>query len=230
MTSWLGAVLVVSGTLLIDAGGYALGGGCGCGLPPPPPPCPPPPPMPICPPPPPPCPPPPICPPTFCPPPPICPPPLPPPPPPMCPPPPPPSPCGYQTAMVPYQPPTYQVAPPSNDCCCQCGSPCKFRGRARTHGARIFSALAAEVDEDPTCNNEKLRNIIIDNIDKDPTISKRAIQAAAEEKLFAKINVICGKEDFSYVIYTDTYCQSTVGEVTCYAFRPLGPGSAEENK
>ncbi|KAH7700232.1 GRL-4 protein, partial [Aphelenchoides avenae] len=87
--------------------------------------------------------------------------------------------------------------------------------------SKIFSALTAEIEEDPQCNSEKLRNIIEENITKDPTISKRAIQSAAEEKLFAKINVICAKSDFSYVAYTDTYCQATSGDVTCYAFRPL---------
>jgi hypothetical protein len=47
-----------------------------------------------------------------------------------------------------------------------------------------------------------LRAVIEENITSDPTISKRAIQAAAEERLFAKINVICGREDFSYVSFT----------------------------
>uniref|UniRef100_A0AC35EU79 Ground-like domain-containing protein n=1 Tax=Panagrolaimus sp. PS1159 TaxID=55785 RepID=A0AC35EU79_9BILA len=164
---------------------------------------------------------PPPCPPTFCPPPPLCPPPPPPPPPPMCP---PPSPCGggcgggYAPApIMPYQPPV----PAFNDCCCQCGSPCRYRTmRARTHGAKIFSALSLELEEDPTCNSMKLRDIIEENITKDPTISKRAIQKAAEERLGSKINVICAKSDFSYVAYTETYCQASSGEVTCYAFKP----------
>lgn len=85
-----------------------------------------------------------------------CPPPL---PPPL------PLPCACAPQLPAYQPPPPIFPPqnyvtPSNDCCCQCGTPCQFHGRARTHGARIFSALAAEFDEDPTCNNEKLRKII----------------------------------------------------------------------
>lgn len=96
----------------------------------------------------------------------------------------------------------------------------------RSHGARIFSAMAAEVDEDPTCNNEKLRKVIQENIKDDPTTSKRDIQTAAEEKLFAKINVICARSDFSYVAYTDTYCQASSGDITCYAFRPLSPAAS----
>ncbi|KAI6217570.1 Ground-like domain-containing protein [Aphelenchoides fujianensis] len=183
-----------------------------------------PPPLPACPLPPPPlpCPLPPPC---FCPPPVICPPPpaplpCPPPPPlPVCPPLSaslrPPQPCGgYQMPQMPVYAP-----PPSNDCCCQCGRSCKYN-RAKTHGSRIYSALTA-IQEDPTCNSEKLRAIILENITDDATISKRAIQAAAEEKLFAKINVICGREDFSYLVYTETFCQATNEEsgITCYAFR-----------
>ncbi|KAL3089995.1 hypothetical protein niasHS_006447 [Heterodera schachtii] len=221
--------------------GHGLLGGLGlCGPPqpmcPPPPMCPPAlPPLP-CPPPMPPCPP---CMPTFCPPPVICPPPI------ICAPPPPPCPpqlpctCaapapffagpqmggGYPIGGM-AQPP--QPFIPSNDCCCGCASPCSFRAAfAKVHGARIFSAPNAgeddaEEEEDPTCNNEKLRQAINEHITSDPSESKRAIQKAAEAKLFAKINVICANGEFSYVAYTDAYCQATSGSVTCYAFRPLG--------
>lgn len=54
----------------------------------------------------------------------------------------------------------------------------------------------------------------------DPSISKRAIQKAAEEKLFSKVNVICAKGDFSYVAYTETYCQHANDHITCYVFKP----------
>lgn len=109
--------------------------------------------------------------------------------------------------------------------------------RARTHGAKIFAATSLEVEEDPQCNSEKLRSLIEDvnfqtkcirylfhflqNITGDPSISKRAIQKAAEEKMDGHINVICAKSDFSYVAYTETYCQASVDGVTCYAFKPL---------
>uniref|UniRef100_A0A1I7Z077 Ground-like domain-containing protein n=1 Tax=Steinernema glaseri TaxID=37863 RepID=A0A1I7Z077_9BILA len=119
------------------------------------------------------------------------------------------SPCGgyggyasYAPAPI-YQPASYasSYATPSNDCCCQCQNPCRFRSRARTHGSKIFSARTAEVEEDPTCNSEKLRTLIEENITRDPSISKRAIQKAVEEKLFGKFNVICAKGDFSYVAF-----------------------------
>ncbi|CCD63348.1 Ground-like domain-containing protein [Caenorhabditis elegans] len=200
---------------IIPIASSTFGGCCSMG----PPPCPPPPP-PMCAPPPLPCPPPPICPPQFCPPPPMCPPPPPPPPPPMCPPPPPPmpsySPCqSYAPAPVFNQ----YAMQPANDCCCRCGSPCRFMARHRTHGSKLFTT--EDPEEDPTCNSKKLRRVMERNMNGDPSISKRAIQKAVEEKMFGKFNVICARGDFSYVAYTETYCQVANDDVTCYAFRPM---------
>ncbi|CAG9536319.1 unnamed protein product [Cercopithifilaria johnstoni] len=207
---------------------------------PPPPPCPPPPicPQPpppvICPPLPPPCPPPVICPP---PPPPIICPPLPPcPPPPICPRPiicpptlpplPPPTPPPYQT---PHPIPIYPVPAPRatyttpaiNDCCCTCVIPCT-PSQMRVHGAKIFStSLVTDVEYDSKCNNPVLKSIMEENIMDDITISKRDIQRVAEEKLFKKFNVICSENDFAYIAYTDTFCQHSKNDISCYAFSPL---------
>lgn len=62
---------------------------------------------------------------------------------------------------------------------------------------------------------------VIQNLTKDATIAKRSIQKAIEEKFSAKFNVICANGDFSYVAYTETYCQTSNDDVTCYAFKPL---------
>uniref|UniRef100_A0A0R3RYN5 Ground-like domain-containing protein n=1 Tax=Elaeophora elaphi TaxID=1147741 RepID=A0A0R3RYN5_9BILA len=193
-------------------------------LPPPCPPpiiCPPPPPPITCPPLPPPCPPPPICPtPIICPPPVICPPPpppLPPPPPPPCPPPPPAPICPFPE-VAPQ--PTY-TTPVINDCCCTCTTPCVY-SQMRIHGAKIFSAsLDTDLEHDSKCNNPVLKSIMEEKMSSDTTASKRAIQRTAEEKLFKKFNVICSENDFSYIAYTDTFCQHTNYNITCYAFSPL---------
>ncbi|KAF8375403.1 grl-4, partial [Pristionchus pacificus] len=216
-------------SLLPIASANFFGSPCGCGgyIAPPPPPCPLRLPQ-ICPPLPPPCPPPPLCLPTICPPPLPCPPPPPPPPPPMCPMPlpPPPSPC-TSYAQVPMFPPPAPISLPSlpsyatpfNDCCCRCGRPCSFRAMARMHGSKTFKT--SDVEEDPQCNHRKLKEIMEDNLTSDPSIAKRAIQKAAEEKLEGKFNVICAKGDFTYVAYTEKYCQASNDDVTCYAFSPM---------
>jgi hypothetical protein len=75
------------------------------------------------------------------------------------------------------------------------------------------------IDVDPTCNSEKLRSILLNNISADITESKRAIQKQANDKLTAQFDVICAKGDFSYVISSKQFCQETKGDVTCYVFR-----------
>jgi hypothetical protein len=71
------------------------------------------------------------------------------------------------------------------------------------------------------CNSEKLRRIMQDNISESTSISKRAIQKSAQEKLTGKFDVICATGDFSYIVNSELYCLETVKNVTCYAFRQL---------
>lgn len=48
--------------------------------------------------------------------------------------------------------------------------------------------------------------------------------------MFTKINVICSKADFSYIAYTEKYCQASKNNVTCYAFKPLAVESITESE
>lgn len=75
----------------------------------------------------------------------------------------------YSIISLNYSPPpipagsgmqTYGGIPPINDCCCRCAVPCQFMGRAKTHGAKIFTVPNEEFSDDATCNSEKLRRII----------------------------------------------------------------------
>ncbi|VDK54580.1 unnamed protein product [Anisakis simplex] len=52
----------------------------------------------------------------------------------------------------------------------------------------------------------------------DMAMAKRNIQRAVERVFMADFNVICAKKSFSYVSHTDTYCQISRPDVTCYAF------------
>lgn len=73
--------------------------------------------------------------------------------------------------------------------------------------------------EDPTCNSNKLKDIMQTHMNADTAAAKRNIMKAAEKEFNAKFNVICSKADFSYVAHTNTFCQLTSNEITCYAFR-----------
>uniref|UniRef100_A0A914WP52 Ground-like domain-containing protein n=1 Tax=Plectus sambesii TaxID=2011161 RepID=A0A914WP52_9BILA len=166
-----------------------------------------------------------------------CPPPVEPEPCPTCPPPPPPVDCPVCPAPEPESepecpPPRPQPSHPKpcggaprarpqpqqphlgNDCCNQCNDGCFVRRRLRMHGAATLV-----VDIDPTCNNEKLRSIILNNILETTSESKRAIQKEANDKLFAQFDVVCAKGEFAYVISSNQFCQETKNDITCYAFR-----------
>jgi Ground-like domain len=52
--------------------------------------------------------------------------------------------------------------------------------------------------------------------------SKRRIQLEAEKHFRGRhFNVICAKEEFSFVTHTELYCQGSGEGSTCYAFSPL---------
>uniref|UniRef100_A0A1I7YL95 Ground-like domain-containing protein n=1 Tax=Steinernema glaseri TaxID=37863 RepID=A0A1I7YL95_9BILA len=59
------------------------------------------------------------------------------------------------------------------------------------------------------------------NTTQDVSESKRKIQKAAQEALESRVDVVCGRGEFSYTVHTDTFCLESVEDVTCYAFKPL---------
>ncbi len=54
---------------------------------------------------------------------------------------------------------------------------------------------------------------------KDAAISKRVIQAQAEQQLGGFFNVICSQEDFTYTIRASQFCLVEHEGIVCYAFK-----------
>ncbi|KAK6111965.1 Ground-like domain family protein [Brugia pahangi] len=106
--------------------------------------------------------------------------------------------------------------PPENDCCTNCSIPCHFRYIQRTS---LTTDQLQEVD--PICNNELLRQIIAEQMDDDINKSKIRIERIARWFLGGLFGVICGNDNFAYIIQTKDFCQHRKGNVTCYAFRLL---------
>ncbi|CAB3398037.1 unnamed protein product [Caenorhabditis bovis] len=75
--------------------------------------------------------------------------------------------------------------------------------------------------DDPLCNSDDLRKVVIENIDDQLNSSKRMIQLAAEAQFGGRFDVICANGDFSYVTNTELYCQETKGDISCYTYRQL---------
>ncbi|GMT17404.1 hypothetical protein PFISCL1PPCAC_8701, partial [Pristionchus fissidentatus] len=130
--------------------------------------------------------------------------------------------------------------PPNGPCPCSCQRSCpsavcpptpqclqpplrKLKRRARLVAARSKREISSDPSAiqfiDTNCNSEQLRQIIIEKADKVTSISKRQIQEEAEAKMGGRYNVICARGDFSYITNTEMFCQQTVGDVTCYAFK-----------
>ncbi|KAK6744084.1 hypothetical protein RB195_011032 [Necator americanus] len=150
-----------------------------------------------------------------------------------------------QTPSCPLQPtcPPVQSCPePVTECCPTCT--CKNKKRTKRSTELLSNAIFI-VDYDTTpqkhrekhrqkrdvlddvvkvdakCNSEELRAVIIENIDRMTSVSKRRIQAEAERQLGGRYNVICARGDFSYITNTESFCQQTTGDVTCYVFKQL---------
>ncbi|VDM21648.1 unnamed protein product [Wuchereria bancrofti] len=71
----------------------------------------------------------------------------------------------------------------------------------------------------PTIKPPLVKKPLAQNMKRDPSRSKRAVQRAAEQKFSAHFNVICSKGDFSYVTHSIEYCEVSNRGTTCYAFR-----------
>uniref|UniRef100_A0AC35UFP2 Ground-like domain-containing protein n=1 Tax=Rhabditophanes sp. KR3021 TaxID=114890 RepID=A0AC35UFP2_9BILA len=109
--------------------------------------------------------------------------------------------------------------PPQNDCCCNCASSCAFNVH-RSHLRSAFGTRTFNAPQDPKCNTKELKTIISKYISSDLATSKRLIQKNAQETLLKKYDVICGTGEFSFIIHTDSFCQHSVDNVTCYVFHP----------
>ncbi|KAK5968936.1 Ground domain-containing protein [Trichostrongylus colubriformis] len=86
---------------------------------------------------------------------------------------------------------------------------------------RVVDIATLNLTDDPLCNSEDLRKLMLENIDENLNNSKRLIQLAAEAQFGGRFDVICANGDFSYVTNTELFCQETKGDISCYTYRQL---------
>ncbi|CAI2354543.1 unnamed protein product [Caenorhabditis sp. 36 PRJEB53466] len=72
---------------------------------------------------------------------------------------------------------------------------------------------------DPKCNSEDLKAIIVANIHESTAVAKRQIQTAAADAIGGRVDVICSKGTFSYIVNTELYCETEKDGTTCFAFK-----------
>ncbi|MFH4978911.1 hypothetical protein AB6A40_005620 [Gnathostoma spinigerum] len=86
-------------------------------------------------------------------------------------------------------------------------------------GLLAKAAAAPTLSFEAKCNNEMLRRIILENINEDTSVAKREIQRAAAQEIGGRVDVICSKGVFSYIVNTEVYCEEESRGVTCFAFK-----------
>uniref|UniRef100_A0A8R1U0V7 Ground-like domain-containing protein n=1 Tax=Onchocerca volvulus TaxID=6282 RepID=A0A8R1U0V7_ONCVO len=69
------------------------------------------------------------------------------------------------------------------------------------------------------CNDERLREIMIANMNDDPVLAKELIQKATRKEFNENLNIICSTDIFANFTYADLYCEVNNEIVTCYAFK-----------
>uniref|UniRef100_A0A7E4VX48 Ground-like domain-containing protein n=1 Tax=Panagrellus redivivus TaxID=6233 RepID=A0A7E4VX48_PANRE len=89
----------------------------------------------------------------------------------------------------------------------------RFRFSKKTFGTPTLTAR-----DKGRCNSLKLKMIMMENIEKTPTVSKRAIQKAASAEIGGSFDVVCSKHDFSYLANTRLYCETRIADIVCFAF------------
>ncbi|KAK0407624.1 hypothetical protein QR680_003497 [Steinernema hermaphroditum] len=120
------------------------------------------------------------------------------------------------------QPIPYPSRPPypSNDCCARCPAPCRFRNRRfKAYDAKNMNLSDITAANNPKCSSDKLKTIMKKNMVDDLTTAKRLIQKAAEEKFGVGFNVICSRDDFTYVSRSTHFCLLESDGNLCYAFQ-----------
>ncbi|CAD6196441.1 unnamed protein product [Caenorhabditis auriculariae] len=86
-------------------------------------------------------------------------------------------------------------------------------------GEELRSQRSFLKSDTSNCNDEHLRFIIISSIEKSLAKSKSLIAERAKRDLGGRYDVICTDGTFSYFIAASRFCQETVENVSCVAYR-----------
>uniref|UniRef100_A0A914HFS9 Ground-like domain-containing protein n=1 Tax=Globodera rostochiensis TaxID=31243 RepID=A0A914HFS9_GLORO len=81
---------------------------------------------------------------------------------------------------------------------------------------------APSATQQRNCNSERMRKLIIENIHAKPSIAKRQIQSKVAAEINGKIDVICAKHAFSYIVNSELFCEAERYGVICLCFKQQG--------
>ncbi|KAL3080887.1 hypothetical protein niasHT_032915 [Heterodera trifolii] len=90
---------------------------------------------------------------------------------------------------------------------------------AATDGTATTPATAQQQQQQRNCNSERIRQLIIENIHSKPSVAKRQIQSKVAEEINGKIDVICARHAFSYIVNSELFCEAEHNGVICLCFK-----------
>ncbi|KAL3120404.1 hypothetical protein niasHT_005725 [Heterodera trifolii] len=89
---------------------------------------------------------------------------------------------------------------------------------AATDGT-VTTPATAQQQQQRNCNSERIRQLIIENIHSKPSVAKRQIQSKVAEEINGKIDVICARHAFSYIVNSELFCEAEHNGVICLCFK-----------
>ncbi|CAL2045496.1 unnamed protein product [Caenorhabditis brenneri] len=103
------------------------------------------------------------------------------------------------------------------------------RVRLHSHNSKVSKVSRTREVEilNEKCNNEKLQEIMQDAITPSLSTSKMVISERATRDFGVNFDVICARGHFSYYVETTAYCEVTLNDITCLAYKPTSESEKE---
>ncbi|CAP36325.1 Protein CBR-GRL-8 [Caenorhabditis briggsae] len=106
------------------------------------------------------------------------------------------------------------------------------RVRLHSHNSKISKlSRTREVEVlSEKCNDDELQQIMQDAMTPSLSTSKMVISERAARDFGANFDVICARGHFSYYVEAESYCEVTLNDITCLAFKPTSENSESKQE
>ncbi|KAK6058355.1 ground-like domain protein [Cooperia oncophora] len=114
------------------------------------------------------------------------------------------------------RPIVFELPTPPKDDPTPCPGTCNPCGRKK----RQISVVPEPVNsEDRKCNNEQLREIILNALERNPSQAKSVIHSEVQAILDGNWVVMCAQKPVSFITQSQRYCMDGHNGTWCYAFQ-----------
>ncbi|KAF1751433.1 hypothetical protein GCK72_017987 [Caenorhabditis remanei] len=106
------------------------------------------------------------------------------------------------------------------------------RVRLHSHNSKVSKVSRTREVEilSEKCNDDGLQQIMQDAITPSLSTSKMVISERATREFGANFDVICARGHFSYYVEATSYCEVTLNDITCLAYKPTSQSEKSSNE